>query len=264
MKLTKTLILVAAIVLQSAESLYAADGWADALLLFGGGTDIMLAAQNVFAGKGSMVPTAALDRAQESKSPEAMAIANFLSSSSQQYKQQKLAFFKNNQYKDNDVVTAINAIIADAQSRAVVSQPTTPVNQPTTPSNTNSGWTGWFGGSSSATTPSTITAADVDRAVAAQQKSDLVIAAQSNSMLASILSSGKTGLSLYTAFIDYIFSVIQQAVNSISDANTQQKVISYMQSKVTSMKASVNANNYKSRTLGRMSSKATKTKNKNF
>lgn len=254
MKTTKKLVLIAGIILQSTGSLYAGP-WEDAVLLFGGGRDLLLAAQGILNGAKSVVATAAAQQAKKSGTDQAMAIASYMSAPSVN----KTGFFKKNKLSDNDVLAALQAIVADAQSRAVVQQPVVqqPAAQKPVPA---TGW-GWFNGSSASTAPA-ITPANVQAAVRDQQQADLALAAANNDALARIVSSGKSGIGLYTAFIDYIFSVLQQAVNSIADARTQQQVLSYMQGKFANMKASVAANNYRSNTLGRMNSKTVKKSSK--
>ena len=258
MKLTKKLAITAGLFLQIAGSLYGSAAWQDAFLAFGGGTDAAVAANTVISGATKMTYQNAFNTARPLGTPEAFAVAAFVCTEKLKI---KLLAGKAKGYLNSDVTAAANAIIENAPSRAVVAQPV--VSTPTT-QQPATGW-GWFGGSSAQ--PAQITPANVQAAVQEQQKADLALAAANNDALAKIVASGKSGLGLYTAFIDYIFSVLQQAVNSIADASTQQQVLSYMQGKFANMKASVAANNYKSRTLGRLNSKPAKKsgkKNKNF
>lgn len=251
MKTTKNLVIMASIFLQFAGSLYGSSAWQAAFIRFGGNEDPAMAAANVLKSPASLTLNNALKIATSLGTPEAHAVAAYRTQGSTKA-------FKVGRYTAADVKNAANEIIADAQSRAIENQPVVePTVQEPTPSK---GW-GWFGGSSAATTP-VITPANVQAAVKQQQQADLALAAGNNDALARIISSGKSGVSLYTAFIDYIFSVLQQAVNSIADAKTQQQVLSYMQSKFANMKASVAANNYRSNTLGRMNSKIVKKSSK--
>ncbi|MBP6870162.1 hypothetical protein KBC04_04730 [Candidatus Babeliales bacterium] len=255
MNVTKKMMVIAGIFLQLAGSAYGSDAWQAAFLAFGGGSDPVAAAQGVLNGPNSGSAVLALDLAKKNGAgtPEAFAIGRYMASN-------KKNLFKSN-YQDSDVEAAGRAIIAEAASRAIAAAPM-PTPSSETAQQPAAGW-GWFGGNAAKSAAPAITAANVQAAMEAQKAADLADAVVNNDALAKIVGSGKSGVNLYYAFIDYIFSVLQQAVSSIADAGTQQQVLSYMQSKFATMKASVAANNYQARVLGRMDSKKVSKNNKN-
>ncbi|MDP3788442.1 MAG: hypothetical protein Q8Q60_03975 [Candidatus Chromulinivorax sp.] len=240
MKLTNKIMLAAGIIFQLSASLYA-DNWSDAILEFGGGSDVAVAAQNVKNNKGKSGLRAVLSIAvnQLGSTQEAMAVAAWLSN-------QASSSLKTS-YKSEDVAAALNEFIA---SRVVpVSAPISsgpivePVSEPS-----SGGWSSWFSNSSDA--------------ALAQQKLDAAVATANSSALADIANSNAQGASRYNAYIDLAFSTLGQAIANIADSAVQQQVIEYAQNKLAGMKASVNANSYSSRVLGKYSSKKEPKKNK--
>lgn len=246
-------MITAGFFLQLAGSVFGSDAFEVAFKRFSGESDSAKAADFVMNSRKPLTLNNALKIAASIGTPEAYAVGAFRTDGNKKA-------FKVGNYKDADVVAAARAIIEEATSRAQMPEPSAPAQQPA--SSWGSSLGSYFGGSSSSAAPA-ITAANVQAAVQAQQAADFALAAANNDMLGAIIKSGKSGVNLYTAFIDYIFSVLQQAVNSIADAGTQQQVLSYMQSKFATMKASVAQNNYQARMLGRMDSKKANKNSKN-
>ena len=236
-------MLAAGIIFQLSASLYA-DNWSDAFFVFGGGSDLAVAAQNVLKNKGKSGLRAVLNLAvnQLGSSQEGMAVAAWLSNSS--------SSALKTSFSNADVQAAAQEFIA-SRSVPVVVNPTP--SAPSAPVSNGSFWN-FFGSNSSATCDNDVQAAQV-----AQQKADAQAAAANNSALQSIVSSSATGATLYNGYVDLILGSLQQAISGIADPEVQMQVKQYAQSKVSSMKMSAQNS---SRVLGKISSKKESRKNK--
>lgn len=240
MNSTKKLMLAAGILSQLSASLHA-DNWSDAFDAFGGPAAVRNNHMQMSWAK-------AKDIAQQNGStPEMLAVAVYEAVGNQQVNLGKAGRNVASIRELQDALTdALNPAVAEVPSRAAnaaASNQAAPVK---------SGW-GSLWGSSSA--QPAVSSADVQRAIAAQQKQDAAVAAASSKALSQIVNSNATGASLYNAYVDLILSGLQQAVNAIVDPAVQLQVIQYAQNKLTSMKASVSAmNRMNARELGRMNS----------
>lgn len=252
MKITNKLIITASLILQIAGSLYA-DNWSDAILEFyqaatnNVAPDLPTAAQFIVnAGSSIPLPTSQ-DIVKQLGTPESKAVAIYVTLGNPV----TLVKYFPQAAPMQSLQDAINSILA--QTFAVATP--APVAPVATPTKTG----GWWGGNTSA--PS-LSAADVQKAVNAQKSVDMALATANNQALLDIVNSGKSGIGLYTQFIDYMFSVLQVAINAIADTGTQQQILSYTQSKFAGMKASVAATNYQSRITGRYGSANKKSSSK--
>lgn len=241
MNSTKKLMLAAGILSQLSAGLYA-DAWSDAFDVFDGPAAV---ANNHMR----MSWAEAQRKAQQNgNTPELLAVAVYEAQGNQQVNLRKAG---PRAASMNDLQVAL----ADALNPVVAVNPSRAVNEPAAAvkaaAPVSSGWGSLWGSSAQPA----ISSADVQRAIAAQQKQDAAIAATNSKALSQIVNSNATGASLYNAYVDLILSGLQQAVNAIVDPAVQLQVIQYAQNKLTSMKASVSAmNRMNARELGRMNS----------
>ncbi len=248
MNSTKKMILATGMLFQLSASLYA-DNWSDAVSAFGG-------VDAVYNNRGSLSWAAAQKIAKQLGTAEAMSIGLYESNGNPAVVANKFPGAQ-----PANVVVAQLQSMANTRQQIPVDQPVSvspgPVVAPTPAPVTSNGWNNWFGSSSSTACPDNSAAAAL-----AQQKLDAQVAVGNSQALAAIANSNASGAALYNAYIDLAFSSLQQAVAGIADQAVQQQVIQYMQNKLASMKASVNANNYSSRVLGKYSSKKEPKKSK--
>ncbi len=238
MKSITKIMLAAGMIFQLSASLYA-DNWSDAFLVYGGGSNLAVAAQNVLKNKGRSGVRAVLNLAVNTlnSSPEGMAVAAWLSNKASD----QLA----SPYSNADVQAAGQALIdaASVRSMPAPSAPAAPV--------VSEGWlSGWFGGSSSA--------ADVQ----AVQQADAAQVAGNVDDLQAVINSGATGVELYNAYVDLAVESLQQAISAIVDPAVQKQVAARAQSKMSGIRATASANS-NSRVLGKFSSKKGAKKQKN-
>lgn len=273
MKSTKKVILAAGVICQLAASLHA-DNWSDAFAAFGG-------PDAVYNNRNSMPWTSAQKIAQGLGTVEAMSVGLYESKGNLASNQGKFPGAL-----PSATVYAQLQNAANSRQQIPVDQPVVVSPVPVVGQQDNSGpgvqqqppstslWSSWFG---SASSQSSDNAAAIQQAVAAQQQADTIamqqavaqqmkldsdVATKNSQALLQIANSGAQGADLYNAYIDLIFSSLQQAVAGIADAAVQQQVIAYAQNKLAGMQAAAGANSYNSRVLGPLSSKKEAKKNK--
>lgn len=233
-------MLAAGLLFQLSASLYA-DNWSDAAQAFGG-------AEAVYNNRGSLAWSTALAIAKQlGSTPEAMSIALYQANGNPNVLKSKFAGAMS-----QDVVESAlqNMLSVRSPQTPVNSVPVTSAPVTTTPVVT-------------APVEPTITTADIQAAMVAQQKADAALAASNSQALSNLVTSNATGASLYNSYIDLILNALMQALNSIVDPAVQQQVIGYTQNKLANMKASASSVSNSSRVIGRMSSqKKTVKKNK--
>lgn len=246
MKSTKKTMFIAGLVLLLQSTSIFAD-WASSFAAFGG-------PETVFNTRQKMIWTEALKIAKAAGgSPTDLAVAAYVSKGNQAIHFPGAApesELKNNLFAAREANSSANAVA-----------PAAPIDSAPAKS---SGW-GWLSGSSAASAPSAPAAysqADLDAARADQQKRDAQVSAGNSQDLQAIISSNRAAVDTYKAYVDVIFNLLQDAVNAIVDTQTQAQVISYIQSKVVSLKASAASSKYNSQTLGRMTSKKASKKSK--
>lgn len=296
MKSTKKIILTAGMLFQLSASMYA-NNWSDAFLAFGGGSDVVAAADFVLNHPNAVTPANALTVSKSLNTAEGSAVARWMANN------KKNAF--NSPLQDADVQAAARDMVTrsmpesfnNAQENNAQVSNATDNNAQTNNAQTNnaqpstgSSWFPSFGGSSTtqaqagANSQAVIDAqiariqAAADAQIAAiraqqetniktamqtQQQEDAARAAQQQQALINIVNSGATGATLYNSYIDLIMNSLQEALSSIADANVKQQVVSYAQNKLANMKASASMNSHTSHALGRMSSKKPAKKGKN-
>jgi len=241
MKSINKIMLAAGILFQLSASLYA-DNWSDAFFVFGGGSDIAIAAQNVLNNKGKSGFRAVLNLAVNklNSSNEGMAVAAWLSNMpSKQFV---------TSYSNDDVQAAGQAFI-DAANRSVSMSGPVP-SAPVADAAVSKGWFATLFGSES----SSASSADVQAA----QKADAAAAAANEQALQALVNSSATGANLYNGYVNLIMDSLQQAISGIADPVVQGQVMQNVQSKMSGMQAAVRANNSNSRVLGKISSKKNK------
>ncbi len=239
MKSINKIMLAAGILFQLSASLYA-DNWTDAFFVFGGGSDIAVAARNVLNNKGKSGFRAVINLAVNklNSSNEGMAVAAWLSNMpSKQFV---------TSYSNADV-QAVGQSFIDAVNR---SMPEVVASAPMVDVAVNKGWFASLFGSGS----SSASAADVQAA----QKADAAAAAVNEQALQALVNSPATGANLYNGYVNLIMDSLQQAISGIADPVVQGQVMQNVQAKMSGMQAAVRANNSNSRVLGKISSKKNK------
>jgi hypothetical protein len=251
MNTTKKITLIVGIFLQASTSLYA-DAWSDAFDVFGG-------PEAVYNERGSFSWTKALSIAKENgNTPELLAVGMYVSTGNPGILTHKFPGAASQVDLKNELKSILDAKNpvrkAPVIQQPVIQQPV--VQQPIAPQTpTRSGW-GWSSESKTAANNSQ----SIKQALTAQHKAEVAAATAKDKNLAAIANSGKTGISLYSAYIDSLFNLLQQAINSILDASTAAQVVQYIQNKAANLSVAASTSKYNSRTLGRMNSKKGKSK----
>ncbi len=252
----KKMLLAAGLCLQFSGTLFA-DAWSDAVNLFGG-------LDAVTNNRGSMSWTDSAKIAHQSGTPQALAVGLFMTNGNPSV----LASRFKGSAPLADLLNALQNMSAPVRSGSIaqpVAQPVAhqsvqPQQQAAAAASSSSSFTDWLSGlsSSSSSSVDSVSSADMQAAVQAQQNADAAAAATNSQAIAAVVNSGKSGVNLYAAYVDVLFNLLQQAVSAIVDPVAQQQVLQYIQNKAAKMSASVAGNNANSRTLGRMASKKAK------
>ncbi len=242
-KQTQKIVALATICMQLSAALFAGS-LEDAVLKFGGGSNVALAAGKVLANKGKLPGTAAYKIANGLKTPEAFAIGGFVA------KDNKPLF------KSAISQAAIEELLQDmvgSRQAPVMVEPSAPAMKAVA--------SGIVGPDGNAVSQDQFNAvieelARLVQVVESQKIIDAAVASQGNEMLQSVIASSKDMAEACLGVVDVMFEQIRQAIAAMDDAAVANQVIARVKQNASSLSAV--SNKAKAHTLGRMSSKKNK------
>jgi len=225
----------------------------DAVLKFGGGSNVAVAAERVLAKKGQLQGNNAFSVANALKTPEALSLGRFLA------KDKKTLFNKANM-SEATIQSALQDLVGNRMAPVMI-EPSAPqlkeeVGSTIIDPNGNPLSQEQFDQVIEATQQAIVHAEQAEKVIEQQQLIDAAAASQNSELLQSAITKSSSTLEACLNVVDVMFENVRQAIAAMDDADMANKVVARVKQNASSLSAV--STKSKAKTLGRMSSKKNK------